>query len=523
MLNEATSPNLGPEARSSVQTAFEAQLATDRRSWPFLSRLRLSIRSKILAALLFVVCLMSIPYVVLTVPGLAYKRQYDSIIENITTANSINGHVKQSIDTEMWNIVAGKQSFGDGQQYAIINDVNHRLDQMIDNTDSQRGKIKLQVIKRTLETLQSLIDQVGLQIAQGKSFDQNMVLLEEIRRVSQLVEDNVQEYALFEVERTEQQYHIMQESLTRWALSGLAVFAASILFSILAAWYISKSIYVPIKKLHDVTKTIGQQDLEVLLTSRNADEITELGLSFNLMVGRVRSLLDAKLQEQEALKKAELRALQAQINPHFLYNTLDAIIWMAEANRKAQVVDLVRALSRFFRITLSKGRDWISLADEFAHVESYLIIQQMRYRDILDYRIEVAEEVLHSKMLKLTLQPLVENALYHGIKHKRSGGIITVTAQRLDAQRLRIDVHDNGIGIPADKLEEIRSQLSREASERIVSESGYGISNVNQRVRLYYGPDYGLTIESQYQQGTRVSLILPIQPISTPLASEADE
>jgi two-component system sensor histidine kinase YesM len=229
------------------------------------------------------------------------------------------------------------------------------------------------------------------------------------------------------------------------------------------------------------------------------------------MVGKIKELLDAKIEEHENLKKAELRALQAQINPHFLYNTLDTIIWMAEAKRMDQVVELVRVLSRFFRITLSKGKDWITVRDEIEHIESYLAIQKMRYRDILDYRVDVPDEMRDSQMLKLTLQPLVENALYHGIKNKRNGGSIIVRGLRLDGDLLQIQVEDNGIGMTQEQLMQIHTLLSAEADRAVVAESGYGINNVNQRIKLYYGQEYGLTIESEYLHGTRVSLVIPLQ------------
>ena len=200
-------------------------------------------------------------------------------------------------------------------------------------------------------------------------------------------------------------------------------------FSFAAAWIISASIYIPIKKLHDVTTTITSNDLQALVTSHNVDEITELGMSFNIMIGKIRQLLESKMKEQENLKKAELKALQAQINPHFLYNTLDTIVWMAQANKTEQVIDIVQALSNFFRIALSKGQDWITIEQEIEHVRCYLTIQKLRYHDILDYKIEVDEDILSGTILKLTLQPLVENALYHGIKNKRNGGTITVRAR----------------------------------------------------------------------------------------------
>lgn len=473
--------------------------------------LKLSIRYKILLALLSVVGLMSIPYVFLIVPGLRYKQQYDAIIQNITAANSISGSLKHAIDAEMWDVVAGKKRFAEGRQYQILDEVNRRVQYMVDTSDSPDGRRKLEVVRRTTSTLRQLIDQVGVQIAQRRTFDQNMILLERIRAVSQLAEDDLQDFALFEVARTEQQYQAMQASLARWAVAGVGAMLAAILFSIGAAWWITKSIYVPIKKLHDITRTIARQDLEVLITADNVDEITELGMSFNSMVGRIRELLDAKIKEQENLKKAELRALQAQINPHFLYNTLDTIIWMAEGRQTAQVVDLVRVLSRFFRITLSKGRDWITLREEFEHVETYLAIQKIRYRDILDYRVELAPDIQAGRMLKLTLQPLVENALYHGIKNKRSGGVIVVRGRRLEGGRLLVDIEDNGIGITPERLAELHELLAGDDGAEGPGESGYGLKNVHQRVKLYYGAEFGLTIASEYRAGTRVSLVLPLQ------------
>jgi two-component system sensor histidine kinase YesM len=486
-----------------------------------LLHLRLSIRDKILLALLMVVVLMSVPYVFLIVPGLQYKAQYDTLIQNITTANSINGYIKPSIDAEMWEIVAGKKPFSQGGQYTVLDDVDQRIQQMIANANSEKGRVKLSVIQRTLRTLREAIDRVGIQIADHKTFEENMVLMEQIRNITQLIEANVQEYALFEVNRTQQQYQEMQIGLTRWAIGGLGVIVAAILFSIAAAWRISKSIYVPIKKLHDVTSTIARHDLEALVTADNADEITELGLSFNIMVGKIKELLDAKIEEQESLKKAELRALQAQINPHFLYNTLDTIIWMAEGRRVDQVVELVRALSRFFRITLSKGKDWITMREEIEHVESYLAIQKMRYRDILDYRVDVPDDMRDGQMLKLTLQPLVENALYHGIKNKRNGGEIVVRGRRLEGDLLRLEVEDNGIGMNPEQLARVRALLGAEDGGAAVAESGYGINNVNQRIKLYYGLQYGLTIESEYRQGTRVSLVIPLERAPAPRAALA--
>jgi two-component system sensor histidine kinase YesM len=474
----------------------------------FIGGINFSIRSKILFSLCIVVLIMGFTNAWLVIQVLNYSRQYDAIITNITTANSISGNIKPDIDTEMWKIVAGEVEFKQGKQYEIIKDVDTKLQLMMTNTDSPRAKIKLEGIRRTMQTLTEYVDRMGVQIENKSTAAENEALMDNIRFASSVVEEVVQDYALFEVNRTESQYRVMREGFVRWETLSIALMLAAIGFSVVAAWSLSKSIYTPIKKLHDITTTITKNDLQALMTSDNVDEITELGLSFNIMIGKIRELLDSKIKEQEELKKAELRALQAQINPHFLYNTLDTIIWMAESKKTNQVIEIVSALSKFFRISLSKGRDWITIAEEIERTRSYLTIQKMRYRDILDFKIEVDERVTDNTILKLILQPLVENALYHGIKNKRQGGTIHVRAKLNNENEVLLEVEDDGIGFTAEKLAQLQAELETE-SDNIRMESGFGIGNVNNRIRLYYGKQYGLSVRSEYNTGTCVTLVIP--------------
>jgi two-component system sensor histidine kinase YesM len=200
--------------------------------------------------------------------------------------------------------------------------------------------------------------------------------------------------------------------------------------------------------------------------------------------------------------------LQAQINPHFLYNTLDAIMWQAEANNSDEVIHITRALSDFFRISLSSGQEWISVEQERRHLEGYLSIQKVRYRDILSYSIEIDPDMNGEMVPKLLLQPLAENAIYHGIKLKRGGGKITVTGRREGAS-LYFCVQDTGPGIPPDRLEEIRRAIRQEDVQiSSIKGSGFGLKNVDLRIRLYYAQQEGLTIESG-AGGTIVSFRVP--------------
>lgn len=504
-LNYSSAPSRLDSARGRLRPALRKVL---RPFVDLVTRANFSVRAKILISLGMLILIMSIMNAVLVVQVMSYSRQYDAIIANITSANSISGRIKVDIDTEMWRIVAGKIEFNEGRQYDIINDVNATLRQMMENTDSPRARVKLEGILRTMLTLTYEVNRMGQQIVRGSTTAENEAVLENIRFVSGVVEEVVQDYALFEVQRTSTQYQQMRDGFRRWEIIYFGVMVAAVGFSVLAAWGISRGVYIPIKKLHDMTTTITKNDLQALVTHGNVDEITEMGLSFNIMVGRVRELLDAKVREQENLKRAELRALQAQINPHFLYNTLDTIIWMTESKKADQVIEIVRALSSFFRISLSKGRDWITIAEEVERTRNYLVIQKMRYRDILDYRIEMDESVAANSILKLILQPLVENALYHGIKNKRQGGTIVVRAMRRNDSEILLQVQDNGIGFSPERLAQLQADLDDDSGE-IKLESGFGIGNVNKRIKLYYGRDYGVSIQTEAGVGTCVTIVIP--------------
>lgn len=468
----------------------------------------LSIRAKILISLCVVIFLMGATNVVSMLQVLSYSRQYDAIITNITTANSISGSLKAEIDNEMWRIVSGKVKFSEGNQYEILDGATEKVQWMMANTDSHRARVKMELILRTLQSLREYVDEMGNAIAQNSTATENEAILDNIRFATSVMEEVIQNYVLYEVNRTDGQYQVMREGFARWQVLSVILIFSAVVFSVVAAWGLSKSIYTPIKKLHDVTTTITKNDLQALMTSDNVDEITELGMSFNIMIGKIKELLDSKMKEQENLKKAELRALQAQINPHFLYNTLDTIIWMAESKQTEQVVQLVSALSSFFRISLSKGMDWITIGEELERIRSYLTIQKMRYRDILDFRIEVDDDVADNTILKLILQPLVENALYHGIKNKRQGGTIVIRAKRKGIDEVQLQVEDDGIGFTPEKLAQLRAALDDD-SDDMKMESGFGIDNVNKRIRLYYGKPYGLSIQSEHATGTCVTLVIP--------------
>lgn len=284
----------------------------------------------------------------------------------------------------------------------------------------------------------------------------------------------------------------------------------SIVFAITLHYLLTKRITRPIQLLQQKMRLTASGYLEAKVNPVGTDEIADLGQSFNIMVEKIKDLLEQSIRKQQQLQKAELRTLQAQINPHFLYNTLDSIIWMAEAGKNDGVIQLVKALSDLFRISLNKGRDWVTIRTELAHANSYLVIQQMRYRDILDYQFDVDPELLECPILNMTLQPLIENALYHGIKNKRGKGLIVISGYT-DESLVILTVTDNGAGISADRLALLRQQLAQplQSEEEETAEGGFGLQNVHQRLRLYFGSEYGIRLESISGEGTTIFVQIP--------------
>ena len=296
---------------------------------------------------------------------------------------------------------------------------------------------------------------------------------------------------------------VMAETM---AISGVMILAVAItlIVTLLLLNRILTGVVKPLKKLEKYMVQVNPDNMDQRMEILTDDEIGHLSMKFNQMMDRIRNLKEQVIEEQEDKRKYELQALQAQINPHFLYNTLDSIIWMAETN-DSNIVAMTEALAKLFRISLNKGNEEISLERELEHVKNYLIIQSMRYADKFTYEISAEPGVERCRTIKLILQPIVENCIYHGIKKKRGTGKITIRAYRRE-QNLIIEVSDDGCGMP----EEIcRKILSDEIESEDISGSGIGVKNVNERIQLRFGKKYGLSYSSEEGVGTTVTYVLP--------------
>ena len=267
---------------------------------------------------------------------------------------------------------------------------------------------------------------------------------------------------------------------------------------------ISREITKPIRSLRDSMRKVqnGQFGTHVEVITEN--EIGSLGRSFNLMTSEIQALMEQNVYEQKQKRKSELKALQAQINPHFLYNTLDSIIWMSEAGENDEVVEMTSALARLLRQSISNDQEEVELEKEIEYVKNYLTIQKMRYKDKLEFFIYVDPRVAHVPIIKLVLQPLVENAIYHGIKYKETKGNLKIYARPVDG-RVEIVVADDGIGMDEDVMEHIFDEHRKEQKR-----NGVGVPNVQKRLKLQYGSEYGIRYESVKGAGTKAVITIPV-------------
>ena len=267
---------------------------------------------------------------------------------------------------------------------------------------------------------------------------------------------------------------------------------------------IARNITFPIQKLRDSMKRVQKGDFsaaEIEVYSDN--EIGSLTRSFNVMTHKIQDLMAQNIQEQEQKRKIELKALQSQINPHFLYNTLDSIIWMAEGKKNEEVVLMTASLARLLRQSISIENELVTIGQEIEYVRSYLTIQKMRYKDKLEFEINVDPRITHAQIIRLVLQPIVENAIYHGLKYKESKGMLKVHGYEL-GERIIIDITDDGVGMDEETLKHIYDKHKVNYHS-----NGVGVYNVQQRLVLYYGKEYGIIYHSEKGKGTTATVVIP--------------
>ena len=448
----------------------------------------------------------------------AANYRYQDMINSTVAASEFTLDFKKDFDYETYLLIVGNKTVEESELRDMLTNANRIITGLEQITDSRDNLARLKSIKKYLNNLDTYVDRIEQNIRVGNRYEDNMEIWEnDVQIVTTLVRETIFQYIYYEIKGIQESHAEYQSFFVSMIEISVIAFVAVLLLIVFISHYIPLSISRPITELVEVTQQVSQGNLQVRSHVNTGVEAKQLSESLNTMIDKINALLEQVKKEQIRIRKAEFELLQAQINPHFLYNTLDTIIWLAESDEQKQVVHMVESLSDFFRTSLNQGKDIISIKEEIQHVRSYLEIQQMRYQDILEYEIDVPEEFYQNTIPKITVQPLVENALYHGIKNKRGKGKITVRGYREDSFFI-LEVQDNGIGMQPERLEQVRNAL---VHKQFVESKVYGLYNVNERIRLNCGEEYGLRISSTYQEGTTVKIFLP--DADSGLTSPAEE
>ncbi len=434
------------------------------------------------------------------------NQRYEDMINSTLVASEFSLDFKKDFDYEIYLVIVGNKTLKESDVDTMLRHAKNVVKGLENITESQDNRDRLQDIRKYLDSLQVYVARIDENMAEGNLYEENMEIWEnDVQIVTTLVRDEISQYTYYEIQGIQKSRDDYQKFYT-WMLRFCLIALVGVVVAVgIMSYLIPLSITRPFKELSQVTDEIAKGNLSVRANVNTGVEATALSNSMNTMIDKINELLEQVTTEQIRLRKAEFELLQAQINPHFLYNTLDAIIWLAEAGEQKRVVGMVRNLSDFFRTSLNQGKDINSIKEEMLHVKSYLEIQHVRYQDILSYDIEVPEALYIYSIPKITIQPLVENALYHGIKNKRGMGHIRIRGQA-GKKDFTITVTDDGIGIDETRLRQVQSGIQNKV---LTGKDFYGLYNVCERIRLNFGEEYGIFIESVYGEGTSVRVILP--------------
>lgn len=460
----------------------------------------------------FVIFLMFIPTIYSIIVLNIHTRRYDKIISNVSSANNINLIAKEEIPDELWDIVCGRNDFVRGRQYFMIAEIVSGIQEMKRNLPDSINQEKLELALRTCKTLSKNIKKLEEQMKNGSSVKENEIFLDDIRTITVLFSEIMQDFIMTEIKIASETNISIKKSSIVLSVLQIIILIFSVIISANTFLSVSQNINTSLLDMKNFSTKIAEGDLSARTTEPDFEELKPLARNMNIMAGQIDLLIKQNIEEEKNFQKAEMKALQAQITPHFLYNTFDTILWLAEEEQTDAVVKITKAFSDFLRISLSRGHEWITVAQEIEHIKNYLTIQKIRYADILNYKILINEEVNNFKTLKLVLQPLVENAIYHGIKNKRGRGNLLVSVDFSDESKqfIRFTVQDDGAGFSKERLEQVKKELMEGSENTEKLNSVYGLFNVHKKLKLYYGEKTkGIEIKSLQNEGALISFVIP--------------
>ena len=422
---------------------------------------------------------------------------YASVSGNIVKASGFNQNFKIEIDEQMYQFVSGRSSEIPWDDVVAARTL---ADDLLKNTSSPEGRMAMNNVISLcvkLSTYMQLIERTA-------SYDNRMAQLEtNIYGITKLIEDYMYSYLYYEAGQMAQ----IQKQLDFWlTIEILFVVLVMLIVTPIVlsrAVKISRSITDPIVAMNSRVEQIGGGDLSPQTPVATDDiNLERLSTGIEDMAAKLDKQIELNREEQIKLRDIELKLIQAQINPHFLYNTLDAIVWLIEIGKNDQAEQMVTSLSSYFRSFLSDGKDIVTVAEEKQHIQSYLEIQQVRYRDIMEFEIDIDPAIETAKLPKMTLQPLVENAIYHGLKPKRGMGKIIVKGEKKDGD-IVLRVTDSGLGMNQSELNELKKRVLNEDT------TSFGLTSSYKRLKILYGEDCRFDIESTPGKGTSISIKIP--------------
>jgi two-component system sensor histidine kinase YesM len=422
---------------------------------------------------------------------------YASVSGNITKVSGFNQKFKQEIDEQMYFYVTG---YSDEIPWNDVESARALAEDLLKNTSNTDGRKAMTSVLSLCDKLNTYMQNIESTV----SYDDRMDQLEtNIYITTGLIEEYMYSYLYYEAGEMAS----IQKQIDFWLTIEIAfvvlVMLVVIPLVLSRAVKLSKSITDPIVAMNSRVEQIGGGDLSPHTPVETDDaSLALLSTGIEDMAARLDKQIELNRQEQIKLRDIELSLIQAQINPHFLYNTLDAIVWLIEIGKNDQAEQMVTSLSSYFRSFLSDGRDIVTVAEEKQHIQSYLEIQQVRYRDIMEYEINIDPSIEDTKIPKMTLQPLVENAIYHGLKPKRGKGKIIVTGTRNDG-KIILKVSDTGLGMSDEELESLKTRVLNEDT------TSFGLTSAYKRLKLLYGDECTFNIESVPQEGTSISIEMP--------------
>lgn len=456
-----------------------------------------SIRGKMSRLLMQMFIPITLIFVIMIAMVLTRNIMFASVNGNIADASGFNREFKEEVDLKMYLYVTG---YNDELPWDEVDSARELAENLLERTRNDDSR-------KSMKNVLILCDNLGQymkDIEQTEQYDERMAQLEaNIYGITQLIEDNFYSYLYHEAGELAS----IQKQLDYWLMAEIAFVIIVIVvvtpIVLKRAFKLSRSITDPIIEMNSRVEAIGDGDLSAHTPVKTDDRnLALLSLGIEDMAERLSKQIELNRQEQIHLRETELSLIQAQINPHFLYNTLDAIVWLIESGKNEQAEQMVTSLSQYFRSFLSDGKEIVTIEEETNHIRSYLEIQQVRYRDIMEYEIDVDPAINEYKLPKLTLQPLVENAIYHGLKPKRGKGVITVTGNT-DGEKILLKVQDTGAGMDEEQLQSLKTKIRNEDT------TSFGLVAAYKRLKLLYGDEFDFDVTSEAGEGTTILIGIP--------------